>query len=63
MKFKYITNKSLAETKRIWRGKKKGKFPAKELVKWFKVFDETKLYQAREFIGTRVQSGEQEFYH
>lgn len=62
MKFKYITNKSLAENKLVWKGKKKGKFPAKELIKWFKVFDETKLYNAREYIGSRVQEGQQEFY-
>lgn len=50
MKFKYIQDKSLAENKIAWKGKK-GKFQAKDLIKWFKLFDETKLYHARKYIG------------
>ena len=49
MKFDNMTMNSVAEKKRMWKGKR-GKFKVKELVKWFKVYDETKLYEARNGI-------------
>lgn len=44
-------NKSLAEKKRLWKGKKGGKFKATDLQKWFKVYEETKLFDIRKHIG------------
>lgn len=46
-----MTIKSLAESKRVWKGKEKGAYKASELRKWFKVYEETKLFQIRKEIG------------
>ncbi len=50
MKFDNMNILSVAEKKRFWKGKK-GKFKIKELNKWYKVYDETKLYEARIHIN------------
>ena len=49
MKFDNMTMNSVAEKKRMWKGKR-GHFKDKELIKWFKVYDETKLFEARKNI-------------
>jgi hypothetical protein len=46
LKFDNMKNKSVAEKKRLWKGDK-GKFKKKDLGKWFKLYDETKLFEAR----------------
>eukprot|EP00347_Sterkiella_histriomuscorum_P011235 403373230 len=51
MKFSNMTTKSLAEKKRLWMGKRKGRYKAGDLSKWFKVYEETRLYQIRKIIG------------
>jgi hypothetical protein len=52
MKFKNMTNKSLAESKRIWKGDK-GRYAPKDLAKWFKLYDETQLFEARKLIDKK----------
>lgn len=46
--------KSYAEKKFRWKGEK-GSFKKKDLQKWFKVYDETKLYQLRKKIDKDVK--------
>ena len=51
MKFTNMQIKSLAEKKRIWKGKKKGVYKPSDILKWFKVYEETKLYEIRNMLG------------
>jgi hypothetical protein len=44
MKFNNMENKSKAEKKRIWKGHG-GLYKKKDLNEWFKLYDETKLYE------------------
>lgn len=46
MKFENMNNKSVAENKRRWKGKR-GIFNVRELAKWFKIYDETQLLNAK----------------
>lgn len=55
MKFENMENKSLAEKKRRWKGKK-GRFNPKELSKWFKIYDETQLLEARKTIKKKLNN-------
>ena len=42
----------MAEKKRIWRGAE-GEFSKKDLTKWFKVFNTTKLAQIKEIFNKK----------
>ena len=42
--------KSLAEKKRLWQGKE-GVFAKKDLDKWFKVYNQTKLAEIKEIFN------------
>ena len=48
---------SLAEHKRLWRGKK-NLFAKKDLNKWLKLYDETKLHELKQKISKNVNFGE-----
>ena len=42
--------KSLAERKRLWEGKE-GQFNKKDLAKWYKVYNQTKLAEIKEIFN------------
>ena len=56
MKFDNMEVRSLAEKKRYWFGKKLGPFKIKDVSKWFKVYEETRLWEARQDISKPVDS-------
>ena len=54
MRFDNGNFRSLAESKKRWKGRK-GKFKKKDLAQWFKVYDETKLWEIRQEIKKDVE--------
>ncbi|CDW80208.1 UNKNOWN [Stylonychia lemnae] len=60
MKFSNMQIKSLAEKKRIWQGSKKGTYKPSDILKWFKVYEETKLFEIRNMLG-KEQDNEYRF--
>ena len=49
LKFNNMYDQSLAEKKRIWIGEE-GKFKKSDVQEWFKVWDETQLFNARKAV-------------
>lgn len=57
LKFDNMKFKSLAEKKRLWKGEG-GRFKKKDLSKWHKLYDETKLYDARKTIKKNLNEND-----
>lgn len=60
LKFDNMKILSLAEKKRLWKGRK-GNFKKKDLGKWYKLYDETKLYEARQTIKKNLHADDDIF--
>ena len=56
MKFNNMYDQSVAEKKRIWQGEE-GRFKKGEMQEWFKVWDETRLYNARHQVLDKSKKG------
>lgn len=61
LKFANMTVKSLALKKRIWKGGL-GRYKATDLLKWFKVYEETKLLEIRKDLG-KTEHGDGNSYY
>ena len=57
MKFDNMEQISYADKKRVWVGRR-GKFRKNDMAKWYKLYDETKLYEVHKRTKKEVVLGE-----